>query len=272
MNKSSIRLLFLCLSLTFLTTSFAQNTKDNNKGDIYSYWGWNWSWYSKSDIHFKGDNYDFTIHNAAAQDRQTEFTLDKYLNPSTITIPQYNFRVGYFIKKNLDISFGIDHMKYVLEQDQLTRVSGFIENSGTVYDGVYDNTLLPISEGFLKYEHSDGLNYINFEIRKHNMFLEQSNIKFSSITGLGLGFMLPKTNATLLNNQRNDNFYLSGYGVHALAGLNVSLFKNFFIQTEFKGGYTSLPSIRTTANKSDTASQDFFYIQYNLVFGYKWSF
>ena len=77
MNKSFTRFLFLCLSLTFLTSSYAQNTGDNNKGDIYSYWGWNWSWYSKSDIHFTGDNYDFTIHNAAAQDRQTEFTLDK---------------------------------------------------------------------------------------------------------------------------------------------------------------------------------------------------
>ena len=104
------------------------------------------------------------------------------------------------------------------------------------------------------------------------MFLEQNNIKFSSITGLGLGFMLPKTNAKLLTNDRNDNFYLSGYGVHALTGLNVSLFKNFFIQTEFKGGFTSLPSIRTTTNKSDTASQNFFYIQYNLVFGYLWNF
>ena len=272
MNRSVISLLFLCLSLIFFTSSSAQNSVDNNKGDVYSYWGWNWSWYSKSDIHFKGDNYDFTIYNASAQDRQTEFNFDKYLNPATITIPQYNFRVGYFIKKNIDISFGVDHMKYVLEQDQLARVSGFIENSGTVYDGVYDNTLLPISEGFLKYEHSDGLNYINFEIRKHNMFLEQNNIKFSSITGLGLGFMLPKTNAKLLNNERNDNFYLSGYGLHALMGLNINLLKNFFIQTEFKGGYTSLPSIRTTTNKSDTASQNFFYIQYNLVFGYLWNF
>ena len=134
MNISSIRLLFLCLSLTFFTNSSAQNTGNYNKGDIYSYWGWNWSWYSKSDIHFKGDNYDFTIHNVSAQDRQTAFTLDKYLNPSSMTIPQYNFRVGYFIKKNIDISFGIDHMKYVMQQDQLSRISGFIENSGTVYD------------------------------------------------------------------------------------------------------------------------------------------
>lgn len=272
MNIQPNKFLLLCLSIMFFTNSLAQNTGDYNKGDIYSYWGWNWSWYSKSDINFKGDNYNFTIHNVSAQDRQTAFTLDKYLNPSSMTIPQYNFRVGYFVKDNIDISFGIDHMKYVLEQDQLSRISGFIENSGTVYDGVYDNTLLPISDGFLQYEHSDGLNYINFEIRKHNMFLEQNNIKFSSITGLGLGFMLPKTNAKLLTNDRNDNFYLSGYGVHALMGLNVNLFKNFFVQTEFKGGYTSLPAIRTTANKSDTASQNFFFIQYNLVFGYLWSF
>ena len=272
MNIQQSKFFLLCVSLTFLTNSSAQTTGNYNKGDIYSYWGWNWSWYSKSDIHFKGDNYDFTIHNATAQDRETKFSFDKYLNPSTITIPQYNFRFGYFIKKNIDVSFGIDHMKYVLEQDQLSRISGFIENLGTVYDGVYDNVLFPISDGFLQYEHSDGLNYINFEIRKHNMFLEQNNIKFSSITGLGLGFMLPKTNAKLLNNERNDNFYLSGYGLHALIGLNINLLKNFFIQTEFKGGYTSLPAIRTTNSKSDTASQDFFFIQYNLVFGYLCSF
>jgi hypothetical protein len=269
MNISSIRLLFLCLSLTFFTNSSAQNTGNYNKGDIYSYWGWNWSWYSKSDIHFKGDNYDFTIHSATAQDRQTKFTFDKYFNPSTITIPQYNFRVGYFITKNIDISFGIDHMKYVLEQDQLSRISGFIENSGTEYDGVYNNTLMSIAENFLKFEHSDGLNYINFEIRKHKKINENPNFNISSINGLGLGFMLPKTNATLLNKDHNDNYYLSGYGLHALLGLNLNL-KNFFIQSELKGGYVSLPSIRTTKSRLDTASQNFFYAQFNLVFGYLW--
>ena len=93
-----------------------------------------------------------------------KFTLNNYLNPANITIPQYNFRFGYFIKDNIDVSFGIDHLKYVLEQNQLSRISGFIENSGTIYDGVYNNTLLPISEDFLKFEHSDGLNYINFQM------------------------------------------------------------------------------------------------------------
>ena len=55
-----------------------------------------------------------------------------------------------------------------------------------------------------------------------------------------------------------------------MVGLNVKLFKNFFFQTELKGGYVSLPNIRTTSSKIDKASQDFFYAQYNVVFGYSW--
>ena len=178
---SSIRLLFLSLSLSFFTNSSAQNTGDYNKGDIYAYWGWNWSWYTKSNIHFTGNDYDFILHNVSAQDRQTKFQFGKYFTPKNISIPQYNFRIGYFINDNIDISFGIDHMKYVLEQNQLGRISGFIQNSGTIYDGFYDNSLLPISDGFLQFEHSDGLNYINFEIRKHHTFLEQDNIELPLI-------------------------------------------------------------------------------------------
>tara|TARA_B100000780_G_scaffold86347_1_gene59370 strand:- start:2081 stop:2920 length:840 start_codon:yes stop_codon:yes gene_type:complete len=277
MSKSFFKLiLFLILFFSFFDSN-AQNS-DYKKGDFYTYWGWNWSWYSKSDIHFKGDNYDFKIHKAKAQDRQSEFSVDTYLNPANMTIPQYNFRFGYFIKKNVDISFGIDHLKYVVEQNQIGRISGFINNTGTKYDGVYNNTLLPISEDFLKLEYTDGLNYINFEIRKHSSTFvlpigalgSKNNLKLKTIYGVGLGFMLPKTDSTLLNNERNDNFYLSGYGLNSMVGLNVKLFKNFFFQTELKGGYVSLPNIRTTSSKIDKASQDFFYAQYNVVFGYSW--
>ena len=277
MSKSFFKLiLFLILFFSFFDSN-AQNS-DYKKGDFYTYWGWNWSWYSKSDIHFKGDNYDFKIHKAKAQDRQSEFSVDTYLNPANMTIPQYNFRFGYFIKKNVDISFGIDHLKYVVEQNQIGRISGFINNTGTKYDGVYNNTLLPISEDFLKLEYTDGLNYINFEIRKHSSTFvlpigalgSKNNLKLKTIYGVGLGFMLPKTDSTLLNNERNDNFYLSGYGLNSVVGLNVKLFKNFFFQTELKGGYVSLPNIRTTSSKIDKASQDFFYAQYNVVFGYSW--
>ncbi len=261
----------------FFSEAKSQNS-DYKKGDFYMYWGWNWSWYSKSDIHFKGEDYDFTIYDTKAQDRQSKFSIDTYLNPVNMTIPQYNFRFGYFIKKNVDISFGIDHLKYVIEQNQIGRISGFIKNTGTKYDGIYDNVSIPISEDFLKLEYTDGLNYINFEIRKHGSTIgipvgfisPENNLKIKTIHGAGLGLMYPKTDSTLLNNKRNDNFYLSGYGVHAIGGLNLKLFKNIFFQTEIKGGYVSLPSVRTTNSKKDKANHNFFYAQYNIVFGYSW--
>lgn len=84
MSKYFLKILFFTLMFLYFFNSEAQTKSSYNKGDIYSYWGWNFSWYSKSDIHFKGDNYDFTIHDATAQDRQTEFSFDNYFNPATI--------------------------------------------------------------------------------------------------------------------------------------------------------------------------------------------
>ena len=98
MSKSFYTLIFITIMLFSLNKTTAQSS-DYKKGDFYTYWGWNWSWYSKSDISFKGDNYNFKLHKAKAQDRQTKFTIDNYLNPANITTPQYNFRFGYFIKK-----------------------------------------------------------------------------------------------------------------------------------------------------------------------------
>jgi hypothetical protein len=88
------------------------------------YWGWNRSWYTDSDINFSGKNYDFTLMNVQAKDRQTDFAIDPYFNPVKFTIPQYNFRIGYQLNKNLDFSFGIDHMKYVVEQNQQSIING----------------------------------------------------------------------------------------------------------------------------------------------------
>lgn len=53
-----------------------------------------------------------------ATDRQTPFGMI-YFDPVLFTIPQYNARLGYFFKDNWSISIGMDHMKYVMVQDQM---------------------------------------------------------------------------------------------------------------------------------------------------------
>ena len=263
--------LFIAL-LAIASYSFAQNPESNHiengrKGKLYFYWGWNGASYSKSDISFRGNDYSFTLKNVKAADRQSEFSVDKYLNPANMTIPQYNFRIGYYFKNNWDVSFGIDHMKYVVEQGSSAKISGTINNSDTNFNGAYNNDNILIQEGFLEFEHTDGLNFVNFELRHTNQIIDANKVQFDLTKGFGAGVLYPKTNATLLDNERYDNFNVAGYGISAVAGLRIEFFKRFFIQSEIKGGFINLPNVRTTLSSADSASQSFFFLQRNILFG-----
>jgi len=92
--------LILIVFVSVTTLTFSQEQKENtvkgNKGKMYVIWGWNRGSYSNSDITFKGDNYNFTLHDVKAKDKVSPFTFHDYFNPTRVTIPQTNFRLGYF--------------------------------------------------------------------------------------------------------------------------------------------------------------------------------
>ena len=264
--------------MIFITNGYSQDINtpintDHKKGEFFFAWGYNWSWYSNSDIKFEGENYNFELKSVEATDRQTPFTFEKYFRFNSITIPQYNLRLGYYFKTNYSVSIGIDHMKYVARSGQAVKISGIIENSGTIYDGVYNNKTVLLEEFFLEFEHTDGLNYINAEIRRFDdLFALHKSIKMNLFYGTGIGFIYPKTNSLLLNNDRYDQFNLAGYGLHALFGVGFTFFEHLIIKTELKGGYINMPNIRTTSNESDSASQSFFFGQYNFSIGGSFNF
>lgn len=261
---------FLFVSILFSVVAFSQEPTTESfskKGSFYAYWGWNRSMYSSSDISFKGNNYDFTLNDVAAKDRQSPFDLKLYLNPGTVTIPQYNLRIGYFLTNKYEISIGVDHMKYVMRAYQPSSISGTITNSGTSYDGTYSNAPFVIKPDFLMFEHTDGLNYINSEFRRHDQLFQKGKVSVNCTEGAGAGVLVPRTNTTLLKNPRYDQFNLAGFGLGAMIGVNVEFYNRFFIQTELKAGYINMPSIRTTMFKTDVAKQSFTFLQTNVVFG-----
>lgn len=275
-----LNFLFLFLFVLMFIPSFAKSKKKSFKNEVSITWGWNKAIFSKSDIHFKGSNYDFTLHKVVAKDRQSPFGYDPYFKLSEITIPQYDFRIGLFIKNNWQLSIGTDHMKYEMKQNQDVIIDGTITNSGTIYDGNYNGQTIQIKDNFLTFEHTDGLNYVNCEVRRmDNLYnfkkLKKTkwlNIDVNGIAGLGVGVLLPRTNTHLLNNNRYDQFHLAGYGLAPMAGLNLTFYQYFFIQGELKAGYINMPDIRTTEFKSDKASQHFFFFQQNISFGFKYRF
>lgn len=243
----------------------------HNKGKFFVSWGGNRESYSKSDVTFKGKDYNFTVENMTAQDKPKGWHID-YVNPARMTIPQTNFRMGYFINDHYSIAVGVDHMKYVMTQNQTANVTGTI-NTGGSFDGVYNHTPTVMTPDFLMYEHTDGLNYVNTEFSRHDdissLFkIENTDkIQINLTEGVGFGMLYPKTNTTLLGKERHDDFHVSGYGASLKAGLNITFFKHFYIQGELKGGYINMQDIRTTQSNEDSASQDFFFFQRIIALG-----
>jgi hypothetical protein len=243
----------------------------HNKGKFFISWGGNRDSYTKSDITFRGKDYNFTIDNVQAHDKPKGWHVD-YLNPARMTIPQTNLKLGYFINDHYSVAIGVDHMKYVMTQDKAVNIDGYYPNPGS-YDELLPNNQVLLTEEFLTFEHTDGLNYVNTEFSRHDDISSifkignTDKIQVNLTEGIGFGLLYPKTNTKLLGKERHDDFHVSGYGTSLKAGLNVTFFKHFYIQGELKGGYINMQDIRTTLSSEDTASQDFFFFQRIIAIG-----
>ncbi|MCK8140895.1 hypothetical protein MW871_03210 [Flavobacterium sp. I-SCBP12n] len=243
----------------------------HNKGKFFVSWGGNRENYTKSDINFRGKDYNFTLENVTAHDKPKGWHVD-YVNPARMTIPQTNLRLGYFITDHYSVTIGVDHMKYVMSQDKAVNYTGFYPNPGT-YDELLPNNQILLTEKFLKFEHTDGLNYVNTEFSRFDdisslfKITNTDKIQVNLTEGIGFGLLYPKTNTTLLGKDRHDDFHVSGFGTSVKAGLNVTFFKHFYVQGELKGGYINMQDIKTTKSSEDSASQDFFFFQRIIAVG-----
>jgi hypothetical protein len=266
------------LTLFVLTCTFAQNDSikkerytAHNKGKFTVSWGGNREKFTDSDIHFIGDDYNFVVNNATAHDKPKGWHID-YITPGRMTVPQTNFKLGYFVTDKYSISIGVDHMKYVMTQNQTANITGVIDGNPP-FNGSYANTPTVLTEDFLMFEHTDGLNYVYSEFARQDDISHWFGIKNTDKfqvninEGFGIGVLYPKTNTTLLGKERYDEFHVSGYGTSLKAGINLTFFKYFTIEGVLKGGYINMQDIRTTKSTSDKAKQEFFFGETIIAFG-----
>ncbi|WP_435049514.1 hypothetical protein [Formosa sp. S-31] len=280
MKISPIKFLIVTLLLPLLNLNAqdldALKFTASKKGKVFISWGGNREKYSKSDITFTGEHYNFTLYDVKAHDKPKGWHID-YINPFSMTIPQTNFRLGYFISDHYAISINLDHMKYVMTQNQVVRGNGYIDipesDESSIYNNTFKDDAVYLHEGFLTFEHTDGLNYIYTEIARFDDISKLFGIRDTDIFQINLtesfggGLLLPKTNSKLLVYQRHDNFHIAGYGISTGAGINLTFFKHFYIQGDLRGGFINMPDIRTSYNPKDRASQHFFYGETQLSIG-----
>lgn len=270
-------LLLVILSLISIS-SFSQKT--NKKGSYYITWGYNRSTYANSDIRFVGPGYDFTLLDAKALDFPTPLSEFKtYVDPGLLSIPQFNFHGGYFIKDNLSISIGWDHMKYVVTDGQTVKVNGFVNAQTSspaiavdpAYVGKFNQTPLVLDpEKFVHLEHTDGYNYASIEIEHYNSLYQSPKSRFAIdwMRGAGVGALVPRSDVHVFGVGQNNFWNLAGAGASLKTGLKFNFSKLLFFETTFKTGATQLWDIHTTGRSVDHAEQSIYFAEFYGALGF----
>ena len=256
-----LKIVFLSILSFTLSANAQEFVKGKTKGRFYFAWGYNKDYFSKSDLHFKDagtDNYDFTLYGVEASDRPG---YDQILN-SDISIPQYVYRLGYYFNdaNDLGIEINFDHTKYVMHDNQVAHLTGFI------HEQYYDVDTL-ITPGFLRFEHTNGANFlmINF-LKKHRFHTSKSNNHVFSLVGkIGGGVVIPKTDVTLFGERLDNVFHVAGYVTGMEMGLRYEYGKYFFAEGMVKGTYANYTNVLTIG--TGRANHSFYTAEFILSAG-----
>lgn len=251
-----MRLVLFALLLILPFVSDAQFKSKKKKvsyaqGTLFGYWGYNRSGYTKSNMRFVGSGYNFTLGGAAAHDNPEKFGK-AYINPAQITIPQFNARLGYYIKDHWAISIGYDHMKYIFKDHNQVTLSGTIDASlGAQWSGTYSGEHIVTDRDSFHYENSDGLNYLRVELTRTDMlknFGKNEWFAISSNIGISGGGLLSFNDFDFAGQKNERTISLSGYGLSLHAGLRFEFFRHVFLQTTYSGGFNHQVKVRNRPN------------------------
>ena len=242
MKKILIAIFILLIS----TSIFAQ--KKQRKGEFYFSWGYNKEWYTHSNIRVMQPELgnDFKFVRVKAHDHPG---WDEGLLNLPLTIPQYNYRIGYFFNKKKDLAFEInfDHTKYIFA-DQKVRLQGKLENRQV-------DTLIDFNEanGF-EYFLNNGANFLLFNIVKRwNYYTSNSqNFKLDGLGKVGIGPVIPHVQNTFFGKDNDAGFQLGGWNVGVEYALRATFFKYAYLEFCNKldyAGYSNLKVYKGTARQ-----------------------
>jgi hypothetical protein len=236
--------IFILLSI-ICTTVFAQK-KSKLLSGMYIQWGYNTEWYTKSNIHIKsnvdGVPHDFTMYKAKAHDRSDIDGVVK--NPIEFTVPQYNYRIGFYLNKKhtkaIEINF--DHTKYIVYNDQVVRAKGTIGNN-------YFDKDTTFAFNQVHFEHTNGANFyhINY-VRQYDLKRNAKRAVFTALWKAGAGILIPKTDITLSNKRVDNKFHVAGYCFGAEGGARWFFIKHLFLEGTAKAGFANYTNSLAAGN------------------------
>lgn len=258
----SKKILFIVLLLPIFLTAQEKQKKKERKGEFYISWGYNKEWYTNSNVRVNqpslGNNY--TLKNVTAHDN---VGWDKDLLKKPITIPQYNYRIGYFFnkKKNLAFEINFDHTKHILTDGQTARLVGTLGGRN-----VDTSVLFARTNGFYYYL-NNGANFLLFNIVKRWNWAESKNekVKLDFLGKAGIGPVIPHVENALFGQKNNDGFQLGGWNIGTEGAVRATFYKHVYLEFAQKLDYARYSGLKVYEG---TAKEAFLSYQLILSLGY----
>jgi hypothetical protein len=232
-------------------------------GSLYFSWGYNRDWYTRSDIRFKNTtthNYDFVLENAHASDRPT---FKDFWRFSSLTIPQYDMTLGYLFhdKHDLGLEISWNHLKYVVDDNQVLRLKGQINGRQIDKDTLVTNQ-------FVHLQHTNGNNYLMVNLVKRKLLWERPHFALHAVGKVGLGPMMSYTISTMFGEYQQGPFHYHGMVFGGGLGLKLDVFRYFFLQTDLQGAFADYTNTYLGWDKQGRATHTFGSLQAIGAFGF----
>lgn len=252
--------LFLVLCSTLTTLSVSAQTADVKKPkskqhrikSVYFSWGYNSEWYTRSTVHITQrelqNNYDLVQVNA----KDHKGWNNKSIFRQPLTIPQYNYRLGFYIneEKGIAIEANFDHTKYIINDGSYVHVKGVRNNVA-----VDENILFSANNGFYWYL-NNGANFLLFNfVKRYNVYHTKDRNLAVDFTGkAGVGPVIPHVENSLFGVPNKKGFQIGGWNTGLETALRVTAFKYGFLEFSQKVDYARYSNLKVA---SGTAKQAF---------------
>ena len=258
-------LVILVLMITVLNVS-AQQKKKDRKGEFYFSWGYNKEWYTHSNIRVMqpGLGNDYKFVGVEAHDHPG---WDEGLFHIALSIPQYNYRIGYIFNKEKGLGWEInfDHTKYIFA-DQDAHMVGKLNNRQV------DTTVAFNAKNGYYYFLNNGANFLLFNLTKrwHIYQDKNSNFKLDGFAKGGIGPVIPHVQNMLGYTPKGDSeinnphFQLGGWNVGAEAALRGTFYKTVYLEFANKVDFASYSGLKIYEGK---ARQNFGTYEFILSLG-----
>jgi hypothetical protein len=241
MKASKIIVLLTAFSIVFAPAiTNAQKEKSKRKGEFYFSWGYNTEWFTNSNVHVSqpelGNDYSFL--NIKGHDHRG---WDEGLFSKAISIPQYNYRLGYIFneEKGLGFEINFDHTKFIFS-DQNARLKGNLNKMAV------DTSIAFNAQNGFYYYLNNGANFLLFNIVKrwHLNPLFTEKIKIDFLGKAGIGPVIPHVENSLFGQKNEPHFQFGGWNIGVEAAIRATFFKYVFLEYSNKLDYARYSGLK----------------------------